>query len=383
MTISNRPQILYVGFFRLPDLNAAAQRVMANAKVFRSLGYDVILAEVGDGSGQGGPIERLPDHDGFKCYRLPMRESSVFDHPRLAIRQIRQLLSSMDNPRAVIAYNYPALALARLAAHCRRRNFMCAADVTEWYGTVGLPLGVVRMAKWVDTELRMRVLHKRLDALVVISKYLEDYYRTPKGPLVVKVPPLVDVNDTKWACGHARDTSKTLRLVYAGSPSAYKERLDVALDAVAEAAQTIPVQIDVVGITATQFSAMYPLAEEPNLDVVTFHGRVSHPEALSRVAQADFSVIARDRSRLTDAGFPTKFVESVTLGTPSIVTSHPDLSSILEDGRNGVIVALDGLAGELVRRHANSQVPMDTRMFDIRNFEAEFTVLTQAMERQQ
>lgn len=39
----NKGTIIYYSVARFPDKNAAAQRVIANAKILRSLGYEVIL----------------------------------------------------------------------------------------------------------------------------------------------------------------------------------------------------------------------------------------------------------------------------------------------------------------------------------------------------
>ncbi len=38
--------IIYIGGFELPDKNAAAQRVVSNAKLLREVGYDVVLVGV-------------------------------------------------------------------------------------------------------------------------------------------------------------------------------------------------------------------------------------------------------------------------------------------------------------------------------------------------
>lgn len=379
MTSSDRPQILYVGSFRLPDHNAAAQRVLGNAKALRLLGYDVVLAETGHIKGHGGLAQRLPDHEGFACYRLPMKEKPILDHPQFSVRQVKALLKAMENPRAVIAYNYPSVPLARLGVHCRRLGIACAADVTEWYGIGHLSSSLAKLVKWTDTEFRMRIIHRRLDAVMVISGYLEDFYLRRTGPRVVKIPPLVDVHDEKWAKQTPRDEFETLRLVYAGSASAEKERLDRTVTAVLAAALTIPVHLDVVGVTADQFKALYPSTARPDTDLVTFHGRVSHQEALAWVAQADYSVIARDRSRVTDAGFPTKFVESISLGTPALVSPHPDLSTLLTSGRNGAVVPMDDLATELVRYHSTPRIPVDLGLFDFRSYEAAFAELADAL----
>ena len=42
----NEGTILYIGCFELPDRNAAAHRVLNNAKIFRELGYNVVFAGV-------------------------------------------------------------------------------------------------------------------------------------------------------------------------------------------------------------------------------------------------------------------------------------------------------------------------------------------------
>ena len=41
--MSGDKQIIYWGGFELPDKNAAAHRVMANAKLFRQFGYEVVF----------------------------------------------------------------------------------------------------------------------------------------------------------------------------------------------------------------------------------------------------------------------------------------------------------------------------------------------------
>ena len=39
-------KILYIGGFELPDKNAAAQRVVANAKALKKIGYEVLFLGV-------------------------------------------------------------------------------------------------------------------------------------------------------------------------------------------------------------------------------------------------------------------------------------------------------------------------------------------------
>ena len=39
-------RVLYLGGFELPDKNAAAQRVLSNAKLLREMGHDVTFAGI-------------------------------------------------------------------------------------------------------------------------------------------------------------------------------------------------------------------------------------------------------------------------------------------------------------------------------------------------
>lgn len=371
MTSDDRPTILYVGPFRLPDGNAAAQRVLANAKALRDLGCEVILAETGAADGKGGPIQKLEAHEGFSCYRLPMKHRSRLEHPQVAIGQITGLIDEVG-AGAVIAYNYPAAALSRLALVCHRRGMTCSADITEWYGTSHIASRFGRAVKAIDTGLRMRLIHKRLDALLVISTYLEEFYAASRGPVTVRIPPLVDTADVKWGVTDRPLTHGGLDLVFAGSIGADKERIDRLVDALPVVAKSRQIHLHVVGFTEEDYRRTYPEAEPPRPDLVTFHGRLPHAEALRRVAAADYSVIIRDRTRVTEAGFPTKFVESITLGTPSLVTPHPDLSRIIADGSSGLLIDPTDLVSTLESLADNDTPRVDRSMFDYRRHEGEF-----------
>lgn len=368
---SDYPTILYIGPFRLPDGNAAAQRVLANAKALRDLGCEVILAETGAADGQGGSRQKLEAYEGFSCYRLPMKQRSRLEHPQIAIGQITDLIDEVG-AGAVIAYNYPAAALSRLALVCRRRGMTCSADITEWYGTAHIASRVGRAVKAIDTGVRMRLVHKRLDALLVISTYLEQFYASSRGPVTVRVPPLVDTTDAKWGVADGEPDHDGLELVFAGSIGPDKERIDRLVDALPIVAASRPIHLHVVGVTEQDYRRTYPQAEPPQADVVTFHGRLPHAEALRRVAAADYSVIIRDRTRVTDAGFPTKFVESITLGTPSLVTPHPDLSRVVADGASGRAIEPTDLVSTLTSLADEDTPRVDRSMFDYHRHEGEF-----------
>ena len=75
-------------------------------------------------------------------------------------------------------------------------------------------------------------------------------------------------------------------------------------------------------------------------DQIVFWGRRSHSETMELIASADFSINYRDVNMMTLAGFSTKIVESVSLGTPVIINRIGDTFDYLEDGISGF--ALNG-----------------------------------------
>lgn len=352
--------VLYVGGFVLPDGNAAAQRVAANARLFADIGHDVVFLNYS----QDITEPRKVDYFGFECLECPANEWGVAS--RMDVDRVEEIVSMRPDIRYVVAYNYPAPALSRLIKLCRARGLRCIGDATEWYrardaSPVKMPF------KYIDTALRMRLLHPRMDGLIVISGYLESYYA---GLLpTVLLPPMVDSSEAKWRPADAEDPDDTVRLVYAGRPSKTKERLDLIVDAVSSLREDLEVRLDIVGVTAGEFTDIYGyVAEEAR---VFFHGRVPHEEAVRLVKRADYSVIVRDDNLVTRAGFPTKFAESVTCGTPVICNDNSDLKSWVEEFGCGFAVGKESLAKDLESILQRPKPHFDPRIFDYRNFRSQ------------
>ncbi len=82
------------------------------------------------------------------------------------------------------------------------------------------------------------------------------------------------------------------------------------------------------------------------------------------VGKADFTVLVREDRRQSNAGFPTKFVESFASGTPVIANLTSDLGQHLRDGETGLACAsndVDSLAATL-RRALSLDVEAKRRM---------------------
>lgn len=354
--------ILYVGGFELPDKNAAAHRVLSNAKIFRELGKRVVFI---------GVDKTLPWNSdvwtthmkvqGFDAYSVPYPKGSKSWLKYLTdIKDYVEICEKLGNVEMMILYNFQAIAMKRLMGYCKKKGIKCCADVTEWRSAKGEGV-VYRILKDGDTWYRMHVLHKKLDGLIVISRYLENYYRDCKN--VVYIPVLVDCSEKKWENNYEK-SSDVLKLVYAGNPGR-KDRLDKLIEGLDKVERKY--LLDVIGISKEQYLNYYPEHSEIlkiHTDIV-FHGRMPHLETLDYVKRANYSCFFREDDRVSRAGFPTKFVEAISCGTPVITNNTSDLDEYISGGRNSVL--LNSLEPQVIAKAINNLdnvEPADNDLFD-------------------
>lgn len=304
----------------MPDGNAAAQRVLSIARALQN-SCDVRFLGLTHSDNYKGVV------NGFEYENMPYpkTKNDWFNH--LAGSQELSYVKN-EKPDIVIAYNYPALGLWRMKSYCKRKGIKLLGDVTEWYN----PHNAI---KWLDTEWRMRILHKKLDGLIVISSFLADYYSSNR---IVSIPPTVDLHSPLWSnnCVGACNDNK-ITLLYVGSPGrGDKDKLDKVIDAIAPYTN---LRLEIVGITFDQYCKIYKRRDSPGN--VVFVGRLSHEKAVGELKKADFSIFFREPTRANNAGFPTKYAEAAAVGIPVITNHFSDLPKIILNGRNGFIAEND------------------------------------------
>ena len=317
---SANKRILYIGGFEMPDKNAAAQRVLSIAKALRISGFETIFYGITKSNDIKGFV------DGF--------EYNASQYPKGTLAWIRYALGegiveriNQWEPDIVITYNYPAFAQEKIIKYCHKKGIKVVGDITEWY----MPTDIVRK---VDTALRMHWSNKHLDGVIAISRYLNHYY---KKNVVLQLPPLIDMDEVKWKVQPYNDDSEKIKLIYAGQPSFSKDRLDFIIKGIAAISHQ-NLFLNIVGITKEQFIGIYGDKWNVSQLPVNFYGRLPHVETVKLLKSSDFQVFFRPNIRLNNAGFPTKFVESMTAGVPVIMNRISNVDDYLRDGVNGIMI---------------------------------------------
>lgn len=327
--------IIYIGGFELPDKNAAAHRVLNNAKALRELGNNVVLIGITHEAESEDTLHNTKkDICGFDCYAIPYPKTvGQWLKYLLGIEQYILISKAYQNISAFVLYNFPAIALKKMTGYCRGKKIKCYGDNTEWYSARGHGIAFA-VLKGGDTFYRMRILNKRLDGQIVISRYLQKYYKDCKN--TVCIPPLVDISEEKWENPYKKQ-EETLMLVYAGSPS-LKDRIDVLIDALQKVRRAY--HLDIIGITLDEYLTRVPQQKSflQENESIIFHGRRPHLDALQYVKKANYSCFFRKVERVAMAGFPTKFAEAVSCGTPVLTNNTSDLADYCSNGINGYLV---------------------------------------------
>ena len=375
----NQGVILYIGGFELPDKNAAAHRVLSNAKILESLGKKVVFIGVDKSLPWNSAILATEDvAQGFVTYSVPYPQKREHWIKYLTdIQDYIKVFEQFENIEMIILYNFQAIAMKKLLCYCKKLGIKCCADITEWRTAKGERL-VYRVLKDSDTWYRMKILHKKLDGLIVISKFLEEYYSDSKN--LVYVPTMTDVSESKWK-GKYEKSNSVLKLVYAGNPGR-KDRVDMLIEALKNVNRKY--QLDIIGITLEQYLEYYPNHSEmvKKTPSIVFHGRMQHIETLEYIKKANYSCFFREDDRVSKSGFPTKFAEAITCGTPVLTNKTSNLTDYIKNDENGIFIDplnVTNIAEVIDKVPYEMKVDNDT--FDIWKYEKSFSDFLEDMGR--
>ncbi|WP_158093918.1 glycosyltransferase [Algoriphagus ratkowskyi] len=345
-------RILYFGNFKFPHGNAAGSRVLGNAYSLRDLGNKVTFVDFDENVKANASIPKV--YDNFNCYSFasPRIVDRIFFFKYL--NEIKRIIEK-EKINILIMYGNPVVSIIQLIliGYCKRNNIKLIIDIADWH-SANSGSYLIRIVKYLDISFRMKYLNTRSDGVITVSSYLKNYYNL-KGLNSIVIPPLINKN--KFVNLKFELNPKLLTLIYVGQPfpnnngrsvskSAYKDRLDIVIESLFNLKNRRFI-FNIYGITKKEYLQVINDHHEILKDLednVIFHGKVENSLILNFISNSDFSILFRENSRLSNAGFPTKFVESVSCGTPMITTFTSDLEKYISVNKLGFGVSPDSIS---------------------------------------
>ena len=369
-------KILYVGLYDFEARTAPVQRVRSNTKLLQELGHTVIHLS----NGKPLPEEGLWDEED-QCRHYHFSSDNKIQKVLNAYFSPREIIAVLKKEApvdAVILYNYHAGAMYGVMRYCAQKNIRVLADTTEWYQYYNLK---DILSKGIDSVFRMRVVQLKLDGLIVISRYMKDYYQK-RGVPTALVPPLIDYENKKWNVAPAVLDEKP-SLVAIATADKHKDNLAAVVQLLHKVHLNHPeleFHLNVIGMDEAKYKAIFDPAGVPETiaDRVTFCGRVSHDRVLEYTRNAWFSIFLREQNLANNAGFPSKIAESLACGTPVITNPTSSISEYIQNGHNGFLLSGDTVAcaeqlGKALSLDRQTVADMHTtclqeRLFDCRKY---------------
>jgi len=382
--LPEQKKILYVGPFTFPDGGAEARRVLGIALSVFLAGNKVQIG-CGKLSSAGQNSQSTSLLEVVDLGERPAPNTTKLTKLWCVLTQggntLKWITKLTPQPDLILLYGCRLGYLSRLIPWCRANQKPLIVDVVEWYDArhvLGGPLGPFHLS----SELAMRYFHVKAKNLIVISRYLENYYQK-KGCRTIRIPPTLDVHTTSARLG-VNPVSGPLILAYTGVPG----KKDLLNNVVEALLQVDPnghrICLVVAGPTSDDLFKFRSLRHFKSTSLpgcVKALGHLTHEEALNVVCEADFTVLLRPALRYAQAGFPTKVPESLAVGTPVICNITSDLGDYIRDGREGLICRNESVSAcieaieramrltpaqkESMRKAARAQAE---RSFDFRNY---------------
>ena len=388
-------EIVYIGNFLIGQLDAQSQLILANCKIFSELGFHTTLI------GNDNELARSEDVlknktivDQISCYNIKFNKTAKdLFASMIMFKHVEHVLDYIGAEKIAYVICYGSLGFAVqidiLQRWCHKRKIplvdICADLPVMDHGSL-----LQRVFKKFDRAYMHWIIRKKADGLIAVSEYIKRYFAKQSDYPIITIPPLKDTQLNMLKPGRNDDLR---RIVYVGVPfpidgrkvdeSAYKDRIDLFIDLLCSVTERVPAcRLDIYGLTSEEYlrvvSRQRDLLEKYQ-DMIVFHGRIEHNAALQIVADADFTVVYRLKNKMTMAGFSTKFVESISCGTPVIMTDTSEYAHYVELGASSVMLDVDDLEQQrcaLVKALNKSSEEIcdmkrscyESRVFDYRNY---------------
>lgn len=323
---------------KYPCEDAGALRQHSTAKMLMDIGYTVTVV------GYGKPTEgKILQYEGVNYLSYRPSTNNIIQRflSRLffGTKALGLIKSKSESVKIILVVDILPIAFKAIERYAAKQGIMLVHDSVEWYSPEEFKNGVLNAQYILKNITNTLIMNKRW-RVIAISKYLENHF-SKICLRTTRIPVILDIKSTKYRTEPiARD--KTV-FAYVGGPGK-KDYLHEIIEgfSLLDEEYKNKIELHIIGITEDQ------LQKECGIEIetiarckpfMTAHGRLSHDEAVKWVIGSDYTLLLRDETlRYAKAGFPTKVVESLSMGTPVICNISSDLDDYLINQYNSIII---------------------------------------------
>lgn len=354
MSTNFKKYIVYIGDFDLRNENVQSFLVINNGKIFNDLGIGVKYIGINTKTISFEEIRKLPNIQigvGNDYLELPstLSLSGIRLIKKISAEIVLRLNEVLSHGElyGIITYQSPsyAIVLKDIALFAKRNRIPYIVNCADLPTFTLQPLyrRIVMKMNW---NYMHYVNKKYSKGVIAVTKYIERFYKSENNKSVV-IPPLF-MRTGKAQMSLSGNVIPTF--VYAGipfkatgkeaNPKGMKDRLDKVIDLFELLEDYADYKFFVLGIERDDYLKGVPRHNKflATCRKIQFLGRKTHTETMKYVAEADFTINYRDKNLMTQAGFSTKIVESISLGTPVVINDISDTFDYLHNGSTGFML---------------------------------------------
>lgn len=353
-------RIYYIGDFMFPDKNAAGTLVLGNASLLRELNYEVMLIGNEKNYSHSSFFDSKSEAYGFEYFTVPHSKNlnGLKKFPKYIKSILKELEDNKTKIEAIIFYSTPNFSMLMyfICKWAKKNNIKLIANIADISAITHGKLHE-RFLKKIDFKIKHYIYEKKIKNLITVTDYISKRFDPDSVKNKVKIPPLVIKQKNNECKSSSSSIGFKKSFVYAGVPfptdgrkvstSSYKDRLDIIIELFSLVkTESDNFLFNIYGISKTEYLNVIPhhkeILEKLN-DNIFFYGIQKKSVVEEKIMNSDFTINFRDVNEMTSAGFSTKFVESLSLGVPAIMTNTSEIDTYLKENINGFLLKHNNL----------------------------------------
>ncbi len=316
---------------------AISSRMLNFCRLFRDAGYKVhVITAHSQGNEIAGKVYEIEGFTYEVVSNKQVKSLDTFIGTRGYLKRVRQYLN--NNSQDIVFMTSSAEFFRRLVKIIKNKKSKIIVEQCEWLDLSNYKFGKLDL-RFINAEYFRRKGVKKIDGVIAISRFLNSYF-TSNGVNSLRIPTILDVVNTAYA--EKLSQTKLIHVVFAGSLGGSKELMKPIIEALAKNERfRSSIIFDIYGPSEKQL--LTNIGDNNELlkmagKSVVIHGRIPQEQIPEVYSNSDYLMFVRPQRKSSDAGFPTKFAESMAVGTPVITNNTGDIGLYLKNGINGFML---------------------------------------------